>query len=135
MNKISVEEWLANLDPEIRTITTQLRAVARKNMPKAHEFMYHDVIDYSTNDSSAVWVCYISPQKKGYVNFGFFFGAGLPDTNNLLMGEGKRMRHVKVWNVEEAKNPALAKLIAMAWKTVPESIAKILEGRKKIKRK
>lgn len=125
MTSITVQDWLAKLDPEVRAITKALRAVARKNMPRAHEFIYHNAIGYSVNDSPFDRICYIAPQKKGYVNFGFFFGAGLPDPKNLLIGDGKRLRHVKIWNVEEAKNPALAKLISATWKQAPESIAKI----------
>ena len=133
MTSISVQAWLANLAPDIRAITKQLRAVARKNMPGADELIYHDAIGYSVSDSPANRICYIAPQKKGYVNFGFFFGVGLPDPSNLLIGEGKRLRHVKVWSVEEAKNPALAKLIAATWKEAPESVAKVHAGRKKSK--
>ena len=133
MTSISVQAWLANLAPDVRAITKQLRTVARKNLPKAHEFIYHDAIGYSMNDSPADRICYIAPQRKGYINLGFFFGAGLPDPENLLIGEGKRLRHVKVWSVEEAKNPALAKLIAATWKAAPDSIAKVHASRKKSK--
>jgi hypothetical protein len=133
MTSISVQAWLANLAPGIRAITKQLRAVARKNMPGGDEFIYHDAIGYSVSDSPANRICYIAPQKKGYVNFGFFFGAGLPDPTNLLIGDGKRLRHVKVWSVEEAKNPALAKLIVATWKEAPESVAKVYAGMKKSK--
>jgi hypothetical protein len=131
MSEISVEEYLANLHPNLRAITRELVAIARKNMPDAHEFIYHDAVGYSVNDSPFDRICYIAPQKKGYVNFGFFFGAGLPDPKMLLIGEGKRLRHVKVWSIEEAKNPALGKLVAAAWKEAPESIAKIHAERKK----
>jgi hypothetical protein len=121
----SVEEWLANLATDIRVITKQLRAIARKNMPKAYEFIYQDAIGYSVNDSPFDRICYMGPQKKGYVNFGFFFGASLSDPENLLAGEGKRLRHVKVWSVEEAKNPSLAKLIAATWKETTTSIESV----------
>ena len=100
-------------------------------MPGAHEFIYHDAVGYSVNDSPFDRICYIAPQKKGYVNLGFFFGAGLPDPKKLLVGEGKRLRHVKIWSVEEAKNSALANLIAATWKEAPESISKIHARRKK----
>ena len=122
---VSVEEWLANLPPDLQAITKKLRAVTKKNMPKAYEFIYHDAIGYSVSDSPFDRICYIAPQKKGYVNFGFFFGANLPDPKKLLIGDGKRLRHFKIWNVAEAKNPALRKLIAATWKEAPESIAKI----------
>ena len=48
---ISVEEWLANLHPNLQAITKELRAVARKNLPNVHEFIYHDTIGYSVSDS------------------------------------------------------------------------------------
>jgi len=134
MNRIpSVEEWLADLAPDLRAITKQLRAGVQKNMPNAHEFIYHDAIGYSVNDSPFDRICYIAPQKKGYVNFGFFFGAGLSDPTHLLIGEGKRLRHVKIRSVEEAKNPALAKLIAATWEEAPESISRVHAGRRKRK--
>jgi Domain of unknown function (DU1801) len=133
MTSISVQAWLANLAPEVRAITKQLRAVARKNMLKAHEFIYHDAIGYSVNDSPFDRICYIAPQKTGYVNLGFFFGARIPDPEKLLIGEGKRLRHVKVRSVDEAKNPALAKLIAETWKEAPESVTKVHAGRRKSK--
>ena len=126
-----VKDWLSNLPLELRAIAKQLRAVARKQMPDAHEFIYHDAIGYSVSDSPFDRICYISPQKKGYVNFGFFFGAGLPDPANLLIGEGKRLRHVKIWSVAEAKNPALATLIAATWKEAPGAIESIHAGKKK----
>lgn len=131
MASISVQEWLANLAPEVRAIAKQLRAVARKNMPKADEFIHQDVIRYSIKDSPSDQICYIAPQKKGYVNIGFFFGGGLPDPEKLLIGEGKRLRHVKVWSVAEAKNPALAKLIAATWKEALERVAQAHAGMKK----
>ena len=133
MDGISVEEYLSNLPPDVQAITRELVAVARKNMRRVHEFIYHDAVGYSVNDSPFDRICYIAPQKKGYVNFGFFFGAGLLDPKKLLIGEGKRLRHVKIWSVEDARNPALAKLIAATWKQAPESVAKVHAGMKKSK--
>ena len=130
---ITVEEWLTHLPPNLKPITKVLRAVASKNMPTAHEFIYHDAIGYSVSDSPFDRICYIAPQKKGYVNFGFFFGAGLPDPKHLLIGEGKRLRHVKIWSEEEAKDPALAMLIVATWKEASGSIAKIHATPKKSK--
>ena len=133
MTSISVQQWLANLAPDIRAIAKQLRAMARRNMPKVHEFIYHDAIGYSVNDSPFDRICYIAPQKKGYVNFGFFFGAGLSDPEKLLAGEGKRLRHIKIRTVEDARNPALAKLISATWKDAPESLANVHKERMKRK--
>jgi hypothetical protein len=129
----TVDQWLEKLPPDLQRITRELIAIARKNMPGAHEFIYHDAVGYSINDSPFDRICYIAPQKKGYVNFGFFFGAGLPDPKKLLVGEGKRLRHIKIRSMEEAQNPALAKLIAATWKDAPGSVAKIHTGMRKSK--
>ena len=130
---VSVEKWLADLPPEIQIITESLRSMARKHMPDAHEFIYHDAIGYSTSASPADRICYIAPQKKGYVNFGFFFGAELPDPTHLLIGEGKRLRHVKIQSVEAAKNPALENLVIATWQEASASIANMHDGLKKSK--
>jgi hypothetical protein len=135
MGAPTVEEWLEKLSPDLQTITCGLIAVARRKMPKAHEFIYHDAVGYSINDSPFDRICYIAPQQKGYVNFGFFFGAGLPDPKKLLVGEGKRIRHVKIWTVQEANNPVLAKLIAATWKEAPQRVAEVHAGMKKSKAK
>jgi hypothetical protein len=124
-NNPAVEEYLANLPPDLQAISRELVVVARKNMPGAYEFIYHDAVGYSVTESPFDRICYIAPQKKGYVNFGFFFGANLPDPEHLLAGKGKRMRHVKVRSGEEAKDHALEELITATWKEAPESIMKI----------
>ena len=93
-------------------------------MPEAHEIIYHGAIGYSLTKSPFDRICYIAPQKK-YVNLGFFFGAHLPDLQHLLVGEGKRMRHIKVRSVADASNPALEKLMKEAWKEAPNSIEKL----------
>ena len=130
MSGTVVEEYLSNLSPDLQAITRELCTVARRNMPGAHEFIYHDAVGYSVSKSPFDRICYIAPQR-GYVNFGFFFGAELPDPGHLMVGEGKRLRHVKIRSVENANNPALGKLIAATWKEAPASIAKIHAGRKK----
>jgi hypothetical protein len=125
-----IKEYLAKFHPEIRSIISALRTTARRNMPGAMEIIYHDALGYSTSGLPFDRICYIAPQSKGYVNFGFFFGTGLPDPKGLLVGEGKRLRHVKIRSVEEAKNPALAKLIVATWKQAPKSIASIHKSKK-----
>ncbi|HET9277785.1 MAG TPA: hypothetical protein VFN95_06350 [Flavitalea sp.] len=72
-----------------------------------------------------------SSSAKGYVNFGFFFGVDLPDPTGLIQGEGKRIRHVKIFSIEEAKNPALLKLVLGAWEKAEKDIA---EWRRSLKR-
>jgi hypothetical protein len=50
-------------------------------------------------------------------------GTHLPDPHLVLVGEGKRMRHIKVRSLEDANHPALEQLMEEAWKDAPHSIA------------
>ena len=117
-----ISNHIKNLSPQVKKVYTTLRAVARKALPGAYEILYHNALGYSLTESPWDRICYIAHQPKGYVNFGFFFGADLPDPAHLIQGEGKRMRHVKIYTIEEAKNPALLKLIEAAWKKADQDI-------------
>jgi hypothetical protein len=119
-----MDEYINSFVPELQAIIRTLREVASKCMPEAHEIIYHGAIGYSLTKSPFDRICYIAPQKK-YVNLGFFFGAHLPDPQHLLVGEGKRMRHIKVRSVADASNPALEQLMKEAWKEAPNSIEKL----------
>jgi hypothetical protein len=50
-----------------------------------------------------------------HVNVGFFRGAELADPDGLLVGTGKRMRHVKLMPENEINANALTKLIETAY--------------------
>lgn len=52
---------------------------------------------------------------KAHVNVGFFRGAQLPDPQNLLLGTGNLMRHVKVTPGTTPNNQALTLLIDAAY--------------------
>jgi predicted RNA-binding protein with PIN domain len=43
------------------------------------------------------------------------FGKGLPDPGGVLVGEGKRLRHVKVRSLEQARDRVLERLVEAAW--------------------
>ena len=109
-----VQEFLSNYPEQIRRICAELRNAARKAMPKAHEFLYYDAINYSLSDSPLGRICYISPMRT-YVTLGFLSGAQLNDQHHLLQGGGKRARHVKIRKLEEAKNAAIKDLLKAAW--------------------
>src|SRR5438309_1399145 len=108
----------------MRRISVELRKMARNTMPRAHEFLYYDAINYSLDDSPLGRVCYISPMGN-YVMLGFLFGAQLDDQHQLLQGSGKRARHVKIRTLEEAQNPALKELVKAAWTHGVDPVPKI----------
>ena len=50
-----------------------------------------------------------------HVNVGFYCGADLPDPESILIGSGKRMRHVKIFPGQEFNEDALNKLIHQSY--------------------
>ena len=58
--------------------------------------------------------CYLIP-FKGHVNFGFFFGTEI-DSDGILEGTGAKMRHIKIRNLADLKNPKLKRLVKIAIK-------------------
>ncbi len=94
-----------------------LCAMVKSAMPQAHEVLFasHNHIGYSfSSESMADRICYVCPMKD-YVRLGFMFGTHLAEPEQLLVGEGKRLRHVKVRSVQEARRPALRQLVEAAW--------------------
>jgi len=46
-----------------------------------------------------------------HVNLGFYHGAALKDPSGILVGTGKRLRHVKLRGLAEARGPAVRRLL------------------------
>jgi hypothetical protein len=55
---------------------------------------------------------------KAHANVGFYLGAELKDPARLLLGTGKRMRHVKVTPGEPLDSKALGALIQASYEAV-----------------
>ena len=87
-----VLEWFAQRrDP--RTVLAQrwylqLRACGRDVLELVHD-------GYPTVCIDCYPFAYVGA-FKAHANIGFFYGVGLPDPHGLLLGSGKRMRHVKL---------------------------------------
>ncbi len=109
-----VRAWLENLPAEKKPTTELLRRLIAAVAPEAHEIIYHDALGYGLTDSGFDRIFYITV-FAAYVNLGFFFGGFLLDPEGLLVGSGKRMRHIKIRSVQECENPAITSLLAQAW--------------------
>ncbi len=119
-----MDDYINSYALELQAIIRALREMAKKSMPDAHEMIYHGAIGYSLSTSPSGLFCYIAPQKN-YVNLGFYYGVYLDDPLHLLVGEGKRMRHIKVRSRKDACNPALEEFLKEAWKDAPDAIAQV----------
>lgn len=59
--------------------------------------------------------CYISVSRD-HINFGFMYGAELPDPQHLLAGTGKLLRHVRITEAGQLADPELRELLVVASK-------------------
>ena len=111
-----IEAFFANYPPEMQSISRILRSMVQNTMPEANELLFakQNHIAYSFSTSRNDTISYICPMQD-YVRLGFMYGTHLPDPHHLLIGEGKRLRHVKVRTIEETHNPALKQLVEDSW--------------------
>src|SRR6516225_3921481 len=94
-----LEQFLAKYTPEIAELGTRVLAKMRKRLPGAVEMVYDNtyalVIGFGPTErpSEAIFSVALYPR---WINLYFLDGAVLPDPKGLLVGDGKRVRHIKV---------------------------------------
>lgn len=107
-----IQAFLAKDTPPVRAITLKLRRLVFDVIPTALEQIDEPahLLGYGFDQTYKDTLCVIMPVKT-YVNLGFARGASLPDPAGLLVGAGKRARHVKVTERTAVDAPALRALL------------------------
>lgn len=108
---IEVDQYIANLQEDIQLITETLRKLILDSSPELVEEYKWSMPNYSKNGL----VCYLQSSKK-HVNLGFHKGSELQDKcpNQLLLGSGKIMRHIKITKIEDINIEEFKSLIIEA---------------------
>lgn len=103
------DQIVAGVSPQARgLIESVYPAVVEVPWPK------QKVIGYGVGPKKmSEHFCYLSVSRE-HINIGFMYGAELPDPDGLLQGTGKLLRHVRIAQPEELKNPSLRKLLEIA---------------------
>ncbi len=110
------EQAIAKADPAAQDLARKLRKMIIAVMPEVVEVSWPKlrIASYGVGPKkNTEHFCYISAQKHD-INLGFYYGAELPDPDELLQGTGKRLRHVKLREAADLKNPALKRLLKLA---------------------
>ena len=113
------DAWLLDQSPDIHDLARNVRSVI-----VAAGFNFKEGIKWGT---PAYWlpevsrrnICYIAPHKD-YVRLGFFNGASMSDPDDLLEGTGKRLRHIKVYEVTDSNRVALTDYVRASVKRAIE---------------
>lgn len=96
---MSIDEQLDHLLigelPPVAALVRRLRAVVRAAHPNLRERVYPGWHGLGFHHPRGGYVCALFPRDGG-VNVGFEHGADLPDPHGRLVGEGRRMRDVRI---------------------------------------
>jgi hypothetical protein len=106
------DEYLADQAPRNQAIVRTLRKLVKRVAPRLEE---------SVKWGNGCWLKETAPVAYVYsaddhVHFGFFRGSALKDPKRLLVGQGKYVRHVKVFKRTDIDEAALAALLRQAAK-------------------
>lgn len=107
----AVEAWLLRRSDELGAMARSWFDVMRRCGDDVRELL-HDGHPTACVGSAAF--AYVNA-FKAHVNVGFFLGAELADSNELLEGTGKFMRHVKLRPGVPVDGEALTELIESAY--------------------
>ena len=108
----SVDEYIAGLDSTQAAVVASVRALVFQAAPDAVE---------SVKWAQPVWevngpVC-SAKAFKNYTNVNFWRGAELAeraDSERLLLGQGGKMRHLRIASPDEVRAEALVRLVTTA---------------------
>jgi hypothetical protein len=115
-----VEALLEPIDPVVRQITLEARAVVLEILPGVLEQvdLPARLIGFGRDRTLKGLVCGLALQR-GYVNLMFAKGTELQDPEGLLEGTGKHARHVKLRAVEDVQRPGVRALLEQAGSLTP----------------
>ena len=101
-----VTQFIESAASPQREIMEALRRLVHRTVPEVVEDFKWGQPVYLLNGL----LCYIRPAKED-VTLGFFQGHAVRDTEEILQGSGKKMRHLKVKSVDELRQGQIERLI------------------------
>lgn len=102
----TVEGYVRGLPSPQATIVNRLRALVREAAPEAVETMKWAQPVFEANGPFA----HIKAQGKS-VNFGFWRGTLLNDPDDKLVGDGEKMRHLKISTLKDIRSDVIRALV------------------------
>jgi hypothetical protein len=109
------DSFFALYDPAVQHIAAAARSLIWEVMPGAIEQVDapSKIVAYGYGVKYADLTCAIAPFKT-YVNLMFSRGVDLEDPQGLLVGTGKRARHIRLTAVDDVHQPAVREMIQRA---------------------
>ena len=110
-----LEPFLTPYSAVIQQLALKLRTLIRAVMPEAIEQLDPPahLIGYGLDRSYKGLICGIT-LHTAHINLMFARGTELPDPEGLLVGTGKRARHINIQQAVDLENPAIETLLRAA---------------------
>jgi hypothetical protein len=123
MSKDQAKDLLEFLKPfgkETAELVLWLREFVWRNFPTANELIYDNynalAIGWSPTEKAGHSFCNISVMRTNQnIQFGFYWGSEISDTEKLLMGGGTQYRYVVVTNKKHFPKMYIKKLLKEAY--------------------
>lgn len=120
----AIDAWFAERSGELSDIARNWFDQMRRCGPDVRERIHDDCPVACVEDVAFAYVNVFA----SHVNVGFFMGAYLDDPADLLQGEGKRMRHLKIRPDSGQNVSAIAMLIEDAYLDVRRRMRDVADG-------
>ena len=112
-----LKSFLEPYPPSVRRLFFAVRRAVLLAAPRATELVYdaYNAVAsaYSFTDRMKEAFCHIAAYSQ-YVNLGFNHGARLADPDDLLVGTGAHIRHIRITDLDDLERPAVRRLIRAA---------------------
>jgi hypothetical protein len=112
-----LDTFLARFTPEVEELARRLLARLRERLPGATIMVYDNynalAIGFAPGDKASQAVLSLAVYPR-WVNLFFLQGAGLPDPDGLLKGDGSRVRHIRLHDEGPLADPRVEALIVEA---------------------
>ncbi len=112
----SFDDAISGSSSHVKEIAKRLRNLIAEVYPDVVEVPWpkQQIVGYGVGPKKmSEHFCYIGAHSD-HVNLGFYYGAQLPDPEGLLEGTGKKLRHIKLREVEEVDSPALRHMLQLS---------------------
>ena len=122
-------QFLKPFDRQVRELALALRSVVIEELAPCHENIYDAynalALGYGPTDRLKDGICHIAVYAH-HVNLGFNQGATLDDPHKVLLGSGKKIRHIRISEPSDVKRPEVRTYLRSARKQAGH----VVSGRK-----
>jgi hypothetical protein len=111
--------FLRPFSPRIQDLALWLRDFVWGLYPEANELIYDNynalAFGWSVSHKLGDTFCSVAVYNNDTVHFGFYWGAKIPDPEQILQGKGNQYRFIRIGEKEDLPQDAITRLLVSAY--------------------